>query len=153
MAIEPAASFRSARPVFISKAAGWEIKQLGIPCGCPLFLAPSAKPNPANGTNRTGADLPRSPEDEKMSERPEIPTGISLDLINIVVNTQSLCLQHALKYIAKVAGPEAALRFKESLLEAVKHGSIDMALLEDAAIFDFVVSMIDSIPTPEHRPE
>lgn len=88
-----------------------------------------------------------------MPERPEIPTGISLDLINIVVNTQSLCLQYAFEYIAKVEGPAAASRFKESLLGAVKHGSIDMALLEDAAIFDFVVSMIESIPTPDHRLE
>lgn len=88
-----------------------------------------------------------------MSERPEIPSGISLDLINIVVNTQSLCLQQAFAYIARLEGPEAAARFKESLLEAIRHGNIDMALLEDTAIFDFVVSMIESIPTPDHRPD
>jgi hypothetical protein len=70
----------------------------------------------------------------------------------ILLNTQSLGLQHALECIAKVEGPEAAFRFKQSLLDAVKHGSIDMALLEDAAIFDFVVSMIESIPTPDRRP-
>ena len=86
-----------------------------------------------------------------MRERPEIPTGVSLDLINIVLNTQNLCLQHAIEHIAKVEGPQAASRFKSNLLGALKHGSIDMALLEDAAIFDFVVAMVEDIPVAGGR--
>ncbi len=82
-----------------------------------------------------------------MLEQREVPSGISLDLINIVLNAQSLCLQHALQHIARVEGSGAASAFREELLEAVKDGSIDMTLLEDQATYDFVVTMIEKLPT------
>ena len=81
-----------------------------------------------------------------MLEQREVPTGVNLDLINIVLNAQSLCLQHAFQHIAKVEGSGAASAFKPELLEAVRDGSIDMALLEDKAIYDFVVTMIEKLP-------
>jgi hypothetical protein len=84
-----------------------------------------------------------------MSERLEIPSGIRLELINIVLNAQSLCLAHALEHIADAEGSEAASKFKAELLGSVKHGRIDMALLEDTATYDFVVAMIDGLPVAE----
>jgi hypothetical protein len=66
-----------------------------------------------------------------------------------VLNAQSLCLGHALEHISKSEGPEAAAKFKAELLEAVKHGRIDMTLLEDTATYDFVVRMIEGLPVAE----
>lgn len=85
-----------------------------------------------------------------MLERPEIPSGIRLELINIVLNAQPLCLAHALEHIAEAEGSEAAAKFKTELLDSVKHGHIDMALLEDTATYDFVVRLIEGLPVAEH---
>lgn len=81
-----------------------------------------------------------------MDEKPEISSGISLDMINVALNTQALCLQHAFEHIARVEGAQAAVAFKAGLLEALRSGSINMALLEDSALFDFVVNMVEAIP-------
>ncbi|MGN6144054.1 MAG: hypothetical protein ACTHOP_10740 [Mesorhizobium sp.] len=89
-----------------------------------------------------------------MTERPEIPTGASLDLVNIALNTQALCLQHALRHIADAESPQDAAAFKQELIEGLRSGSIDMALLEDTAIFDFVVGTVEqlAIPTEPNLP-
>jgi hypothetical protein len=86
-----------------------------------------------------------------MSERPEIPTGVNLDLVNIALNTQALCLQYALRHIAEVEGLESAAAFKRELLEGLTSGSINMGLLEDTAIFDFVVGMVEQISLPQRQ--
>ena len=88
-----------------------------------------------------------------MAEISDNPSGVSMDLTKIVLNTQYLCLRYAIEHIAKVEGIEAASDFKRELLEAVKSGSIDMALLEDAATYDFVVTMIEDLPTTIAAPE
>lgn len=82
-----------------------------------------------------------------MSDSSKSPAGVSVDLTKIILNTQYLCLQHALDHIAKAEGEAAASKFKSDLLEAVKSGSIDMALLEDAATYDFMVGMIEKLST------
>jgi hypothetical protein len=82
-----------------------------------------------------------------MLERPEVPTGVSLELINIALNAQSLCLRHAFDHIARFEGPQAASKFKTDLLEALRNGSINMALLEDTATYEFVVGMVEDLPT------
>ena len=58
-----------------------------------------------------------------------------------------LCLESALEHIEEVEDPEGASEFKSGLLEKVKNGSVDMALLEDAAIYDFVVPRIEKLLT------
>jgi len=83
-----------------------------------------------------------------MGEQQEIPTGVNLDLVNIALNTQALCLQYAVRHIANAESLEKAAAFKQELLEGLRNGSIDMALLEDTAIFDFVVGMVEQIPVP-----
>lgn len=88
-----------------------------------------------------------------MLEASENPSGTNLDMIKVVLNTLYLCLGHSFEHIAKVEGPETASQFKASLLEAVESGSIDMALLEDAATYDFVVSMIKKLPTDITPPD
>jgi hypothetical protein len=57
-------------------------------------------------------------------------------------------LAFALQHIAEVEGPEEAEAFKSELLEALKNGSINMALLEDAAIFDTVVGTVEQLTVP-----
>jgi len=82
-----------------------------------------------------------------MTEEPQNSSNASPDLTKIVLNTLYLCLGRAVEHIAKTDGPEAALQFKRNLLEELKSGSVDMALLEDAATYDFVLDKIENIPT------
>jgi hypothetical protein len=89
-----------------------------------------------------------------MAEESEDSRKISPDLTKIVLNTLYLCLARAVDHIARASGPQAASRFKIDLLEELRNGSIDMALLEDAATYDFVVEKIENIPiaVPEGQP-
>jgi len=88
-----------------------------------------------------------------MTEDSQNPSPASPDLTKIVLNSLYLCLGRAVDHIARVEGPEAAARFKGDLLEELKSGSIDMALLEDAATYDFLVEKIEKIPMGSSAPE
>ncbi len=69
------------------------------------------------------------------------------DMIKVALNTLYLCLESAVEHIEQVEGSRAAAEFKSGLLDKVKDGSVDMALLEDAAIYDFVVPKIEKLLT------
>lgn len=81
-----------------------------------------------------------------MTKAPENSGTASPDLTKIVLNSLYLCLGRAIDHIEKAEGPEAASQFKSHLLEALKSGSLNMALLEDAATYDFVVKKIENLP-------
>lgn len=82
-----------------------------------------------------------------MFEKSDGSSVASPDLIKIALNTLYLCLESAVRHIEKVEGSQAAAEFKSALLEGVKDGSVDMALLEDAAVYDFVVPRIENLLT------
>lgn len=75
-------------------------------------------------------------------------SGTNIEQIQIVMNALYLCLDYAMNYIARTNGDSSALDFKTEMLAALRHGEIDMAILEDAKTFDFVVSKIENLQAP-----
>jgi hypothetical protein len=77
--------------------------------------------------------------------------GISADpgQSTIIVGALYVSLVQAFRHIAQREGSAAAIAFKEELLEGIRSGGVSMALLDDAATFGLVVSMIEDIdPIP-----
>ncbi len=80
-----------------------------------------------------------------MVDASENVSETSMEQIKIILNTLLLSLEFAMKHIASRDGAEAAERFKEELLLALKNGDISMALLEENKTFDLVVSKIENL--------
>ncbi|MFC3703555.1 hypothetical protein ACFOOL_02140 [Devosia honganensis] len=77
-----------------------------------------------------------------------IQTGIALDEIKIVVNSLYLSLSYLLDRVAEAGGEDAALAAREGLIAHLQSGDIDMAIMEDRKLFDFVVSVAEALPAP-----
>ena len=75
------------------------------------------------------------------------PEGADLEEVKIVVNALHLSLAFLLNYIEKSAGRDAAIQARNALIEGVKAGSIDMAIMEDRKTYDFVVSVVERLPS------
>lgn len=75
------------------------------------------------------------------------------DLMKVALNALYLSLEHAVRHIEATESPEDAARFKIDLLERVRDGRIDMALLEDAALYDFVVPKLEKLLLGEPVPQ
>ena len=84
-----------------------------------------------------------------MTDDNDVPSGAGFDEARIVVNSLHLCLSFLLDHIKKTNGKDAALEARSALIENVKNGNIDMAIFEDRKIFDFVISIVDTLPMPE----
>ena len=69
----------------------------------------------------------------------------NMEQIKIVINSLYLCVDYSMKHIASREGAEAADSFKQEMLQALKNGDIDMALLEESRTFDLVVSKIEAL--------
>ena len=67
------------------------------------------------------------------------------DMMQVALNTLYLCLESAVRHIEGAESPAEASEFKTGLLEQVKDGRIDMALLEDSALYDFIVPKIEPL--------
>jgi len=67
------------------------------------------------------------------------------DLMQIALNTLYLCLENAVRHIEEAESPTEASEFKSGLLEQVKDGRINAALLEDSALYEFVVPKIERL--------
>ncbi|MDU0342054.1 hypothetical protein [Bosea rubneri] len=80
-----------------------------------------------NGGNRRGID------------------ATDLEKINIVLSTMYLCIDFAMWYIGTRGGSAFAADCKEEMLKSLKSGDINMALMEDAATFDYVVAKIEAL--------
>ena len=74
--------------------------------------------------------------------------GTDMEQIEIVLNTLYLCIDFAMKHIATHEGVDAAAGFKGELLSALKSGDLNMALMEEAKTFDFVIEKIEALPEP-----
>lgn len=84
-----------------------------------------------------------------MSDQVESVSGTNMDQIKIAMNALYLCVDFAMKHIAKHEGMDAAAEFKAKLLTALQNGDIDMALLEETRTFDLIVSKIEALdPAP-----
>lgn len=75
------------------------------------------------------------------------------DLMKVALNTLYLSLEHAVRHIETTESAEEAARFKIDLIERVRDGRIDMALLEDAALYDFVVPKLEQLLLGEPVPQ
>ncbi|MFC3204876.1 hypothetical protein [Aquamicrobium soli] len=68
-----------------------------------------------------------------------------IEKIKIILNTLYLCIGYAIRHIDVHEGQEAASSLKANMLDALKNGDIDMALLEDRSAFELVVSKIEQL--------
>jgi hypothetical protein len=87
-------------------------------------------------------------KERKMAEETDTITGTGMEQIKIALNVLYLCIDHAIKHIAEAEGVEAAHSYKADLLESLKNGDIDMALLEENRTFDLIVSKIEALVVP-----
>jgi hypothetical protein len=81
----------------------------------------------------------------EMADDFEEMAGPELGQVKIILNTLYLCIEYAMRHVAEHEGADAASELKDNMLSALKHGDIDMALLEDARTFDFVVPKIEQL--------
>jgi hypothetical protein len=80
-----------------------------------------------------------------MNDKMFIPADASHEQIEIIVGALYMTLGFALRHVGKVEGQASAQALKNELIAALKKGDISMSLLDDAATFDFVVSLIDGM--------
>lgn len=89
-----------------------------------------------------------------MADRMEEMAGPEIDQVKIILNTLYLCIEYAVRHVAKTEGEEAASALKSNMLEALKSGDINMSLLEETKTFNLVVSKIQQLtwddPIAEH---
>lgn len=76
-------------------------------------------------------------------------SGTNMDQIKIALNTLYLCVDYAVKHIAANEGIASADEFKARMLEDLKSGAINMALLEETKTFDLIIGKIEALPSPE----
>jgi hypothetical protein len=81
----------------------------------------------------------------EMIDRFAIPPDATHEQIEMVVGALYLISAYTFRHILNDEGKRSAGVFKEELVAAVKRGDISMSLLDDAATFDFVTSMVDSL--------
>lgn len=86
-----------------------------------------------------------------MADEIENVSGTNMDQIKIALNSLYLCIDYALKHIALNEGSVAAAEFKTRMLEKLKNGSINMALLEETKTFDLVVGKIEALALPDEE--
>ena len=80
-----------------------------------------------------------------MAGESDTVSGPEIEQIKIVLNSIYLCLKFAMQHITAQEGEASAAAFKDKMLEALKSGDIDMALLEESTTYDFVVSKIQAL--------
>ncbi|MDX3810590.1 hypothetical protein ACXIUS_20465 [Bosea thiooxidans] len=80
-----------------------------------------------------------------MAEEIENVTDTNMEQIKIALNALYLCIGYSLRHISSHEGAESAAKFKAEMLNALKNGDIDMALLEERKTFDLIVSKIESL--------
>lgn len=84
-----------------------------------------------------------------MAEEIEKMTDTNMEQIKIALSSLYLCLEFAMKHIADQEGSAAAADFKERLIQALKSGDINMALLEESKTFALVASKIEALRVPQ----
>ena len=69
-----------------------------------------------------------------------------LEEAKIVVNALHLSLGFLLRYIEEITDDKTANKARAALIEGLKSGSIDMAIMEDRKTYDFVISVAEKLP-------
>jgi hypothetical protein len=84
-----------------------------------------------------------------MSDTSEIHAGTNVEGMKIVVNALYLSLAFLLDRIEKASGKDAAIDARKALIDGLTNGDIDMAIMEDRKMFDFVLSVASALPEPK----
>jgi hypothetical protein len=84
-----------------------------------------------------------------MTDTSTIHAGTHVDEMKIVVKSLYLSMAFLLERLEQAGGREAAIAAREALIENLSHGDIDMAIMEDRKTFDFVLSVVQSLPIPK----
>ena len=84
-----------------------------------------------------------------MSDTSEIHAGTDVEGMKIVVNALYLSLAFLLARIEKASGKDAAIDARKALIDGLTNGDIDMAIMEDRKMFDFVLSVASALPEPK----
>jgi hypothetical protein len=129
-----------------------------------LVIDPVEVPDYQSGPDRSAACLPAhgTPPpalgslinlngrlERRMAEEIEKMTDTNMEQIKIALSSLYLCLEFAMKHIADREGSAAAADFKERLIQALKSGDINMALLEESKTFALVASKIEELRVPQ----
>jgi hypothetical protein len=80
-----------------------------------------------------------------MIERFALPADFSPAQAQMAMAALYLCLEHTLEHVTRVEGAASAATLKHELVTALKSGDIDMSILEDTRIFDFVVPLVERL--------
>ena len=80
-----------------------------------------------------------------MNDKMFIPADASHEQIEIIVGALYMSLSYAVRHIGVIGGLEASHALKNEIIAALKNGDLSMSLLDDAATFDFLVSLVKGI--------
>jgi hypothetical protein len=83
--------------------------------------------------------------EHNMNDKLFIPSAVSHEQIEIIIGALYMTLVDTLQHIGKAESQAFASAFKSELVTALKRGDISMSLLDDAAAYKFVVSLIERI--------
>ncbi|MHA6731648.1 hypothetical protein [Devosia sp. A369] len=84
-----------------------------------------------------------------MSDTSEIHSHTDVEKMKIVVNALYLSEAFLLDRIEKAGGKTAAIDARSELIEGLTYGNIDMAIMEDRKLFDFVLAVAEALPIPQ----
>jgi hypothetical protein len=74
-----------------------------------------------------------------------IPSDASQAQINMIVGALYLSLARCISHIPNAETAQEAEEFKQNLVSSLKSGEIDMAILDDSASYELVVSMVEGL--------
>ena len=74
---------------------------------------------------------------------------IETDEMKIVVNALHLSMAFLLERLEERAGAQAASEARQELIDNLRFGNINMSIMEDRKIFDFVLSVAEALPEPK----
>lgn len=84
-----------------------------------------------------------------MADKVFIPADTSHEQIEIIVGALYMALIFAFRHIGTAEGPNGPIAFKNELIAALKRGDISMSLLDDAATYDFVTTIVENLKAPD----
>ncbi len=82
-----------------------------------------------------------------MIEQIQIPTDASRAQVELIVGALRHSLAFAVDHIALVEGADSAETFRNELVSGLKNGDLDISIFDDAATFDYVTSIVESVGT------
>jgi hypothetical protein len=80
-----------------------------------------------------------------MTERITIPSDASVAQLNIIIGALYLSLGRSVSHIVQSEPLQESDKFKQDLIASLKSGEISTGIFDDAATYDFVVSMVEGL--------